>query len=77
MFKWSVIIYTTNQQGGVSQSITAYDTEKQAEDKFFDNLSKLGGNEQTRYLRVELRNADGELVDWKVRKNEPAKEANA
>lgn len=71
MFKYSVVIYTTNQQGGISATVTLKDTQKEAEDLFFDKLSQLGGNQQTRFVRVELKNEDGEMVDFKVRKNEP------
>lgn len=69
MFKWSVLIYTTNVSDGVSASVELKDTKKDAEDTYYDKLSKVGGNASTKYLRVELRNANGELEMYSIRDN--------
>ena len=66
--KYFVIQIVKNMSDGVSQSIEAFDTEKIAKDKFYDKLSSLGGNPQTKTVRVVMLNADGlpikdELID--------------
>lgn len=69
MFKWSVLVQTQNIEGGVASSITQKDTKKQAEDFYYDTLSKTGGNPATKYLRCELRDSDGNLKMVAVRDN--------
>lgn len=69
MFKWSVVVQVQNVEGGVSSSITQKETKKEAEDFYYDTLSKTGGNPATKYLRVELKNEKGELQLASVRDN--------
>lgn len=64
MFKWSVLVYTVNQSGNCSETVTMKDTQIEAEDLFYDTLSKVGGNPQTRFLRVELKNENGVTMDY-------------
>lgn len=72
MFKYAVIIQSVNINGGVSATITMKDTKKEAEDLFFDTLSKTGGNPSTKALRVELKNEEGNTIKTEVRINEVA-----
>ena len=76
--KYFVTTIILNMSNNVSQSIEAYDTKKQAEDKFYDKLSSVGGNPQTKKMRVLLLNSDGMQYKDEIRDNtevEPAEEA--
>lgn len=69
--KYFVVQIVKNMSDGVSQSIEAFDTEKLAKDKFYDKLSSLGGNPQTKIVRVLMLNADGVLVKDEIIDNTP------
>lgn len=71
MFKYTVITQTVNIEGGVASSITQKDTLKEAEDLYFDTLSKVGGNPATKDLRVELKDTSGMGIKVEIRHNEP------
>lgn len=52
--KYFLVVITVNQSDKVSQDITAYDTYKEAEGKWRDKLSQVGGNPQTKYAIFEV-----------------------
>ena len=52
--KYFLTILSQNKSGGVSQTIDAYDTYKEAEGKWRDKLSQIGGNPQTAYAIFEI-----------------------
>jgi hypothetical protein len=52
--KYFLVVLTENLSGGVSQTITPYDTYKECESKWRDALSKTGGNPQTAYAIFEI-----------------------
>lgn len=64
--KYFLETITRNMSDGVAQEIKAYDSEREARDKFYDKLSSLGGSAQTKYARIELKNSDGNLVKLEV-----------
>lgn len=61
--KYFLVVLTENLSGGVSQTITPYDTYKVAEEKWRDALSKTGGNPQTAYGIFEVLDMYGRSVD--------------
>lgn len=52
--KYFLVVLAENLNGGVSQTITPYDTYKECESKWRDALSKTGGNPQTAYAIFEI-----------------------
>lgn len=69
--KYFVVQITKNMSDGVAQSIDAFDSEKEAKDKFYDKLSSLGGNPQVKVVRVLMLNADGILMKEEIIDNTP------
>ena len=57
--KYFVEQITKNFEGGVAQSIVAYDTYEKAREKYYDTLSSLGGSTTLAYARVELKDDYG------------------
>lgn len=56
--KYFVVKISMNLEGGVAQTIEAFETERKAKDKYYDYLSTFGGNPQTKLLKVVLLNAN-------------------
>lgn len=67
--KFFVVRITMNIEGGVAQNISAYDTEKQATDKFYDELSQFGGNPSVSVVRMILLSNNGIPMNDIVRDN--------
>ncbi len=61
--KYFLVVITVNQNDGVSQDITAYDTYKEAEGKWRDKLSQVGGNPQTKYAIFEVLDNYGRVMN--------------
>ena len=78
--KYFLVILSMNKSGGVSQTITAYDTYDEAEDDWRDKMSTIGGNPQTAYAVFEILDPYGRIMNTnnytvdKLPKPEPTEE---
>ena len=61
--KYFLVVLAENLSGGVSQTITPYDTYKECESKWRDALSKTGGNPQTAYGIFEMLDMYGRVMN--------------
>lgn len=62
--KWIISILLVNQNGGNSDDTIYLETEDDARHKFWDKLSQLGGNPQTKAMHIEIKNPDGMMVKY-------------
>lgn len=60
--KYFTVKLTENLSGGVAQTITAFNTYKEAESQWRDDLSKVGGNPQTAYAIFEILDMYGRVM---------------
>ena len=61
--KYFTVKLTENLSGGVAQTITAFNTYKEAESQWRDDLSKVGGNPQTAYAIFEILDMYGRVMN--------------
>ena len=59
-----ISILLVNQNGGNSDDTIYLETEDDAKHKFWDKLSQLGGNPQTKAMHIEIKNPDGRMVKF-------------
>ena len=67
--KFVVMTRTINLSDGENVTNVPKDTEREAYNLFYDNLSKLGGNEQTKAVQVIVFNPNGEIAKIDERDN--------
>lgn len=67
--KFIVFTRTINLSDGENVTTATKDTEREAYDLFYDNLSKFGGNEQTKAVEVIIFNPSGNIEKIDTRDN--------
>ena len=63
MFKdYKLLVSTVNMSDGEADEVTRIQDEKSANQKFYDKLSQLGGNPQTKKVMIQLFDKDGNVI---------------
>lgn len=63
MYKnFKLVTFMVNMSDNASETIEHFDNERVALDKFYDKLSLVGGNPQTKSLKVMLFDETGEMM---------------
>ena len=60
--KYRVVVSVINLSDGESDEVIRKDTFKEAKDLFYDKLSQLGGNPQTKAVSVIILDTNGNVI---------------